>query len=130
MADEYAKENTGTFLYGRLPIYTTVDGFDPKNPEAVIAEVNEALSIHVQNLIAMEYLYWYRRGITPIYAKSKDVRPDINNKVSENIAGAIVDFKNGYFLTQPAFYTSRKEDAEVNDKVKQLNDYLYVSGLL
>ena len=42
MADEYAKENTGTFLYGRLPIYTTVDGFDPKKPEEIIAEVNEA----------------------------------------------------------------------------------------
>lgn len=128
MANEYARENTGTFLYGRLPIYTTIDGFDPSKPQEIVAEVNEALSIHVQNLIAMEYLYWYRRGITPIYAKTKEVRPEINAKVSENIAGSIVDFKNGYFLTQPAFYTSRKEDAQVNDKVQALNDYLYVSG--
>ncbi len=128
MAEQFTKDNIGTFLYGRLPIYTSIDGFDPSKPEEVVAEVNEALGIHVQNLIAMEYLYWYRRGLTPIYAKTKDVRPEINNKVSENIAGAIVDFKNGYFLTQPAFYTSRKEDAGVNEKVQQLNDYLYVSG--
>ena len=126
--DEYAKENKGTFLYGRLPIYTTIDGFNPEEPERIIAEVNEALSIHVQNLIAMEYLYWYRRGITPIYAKTKEIRENINNKISENLAGAICDFKNGFFLTSPAFYTSRKEDPEINEKVKKLNDYLYVSG--
>ena len=123
-----ANGNFETLLYGRLPIYTTIDGLDPERPEEIIAEVNEALSVHTMNLIAMEYLYWYRRGATPIYAKTKEVRPEINHKISENIYGSIVDFKNGYFLTQPAFYTSRKEDAEVNEKVKQLNEYLYVSG--
>ena len=128
MADENKELNTGTILFGRLPIYTTVDGFDADDPNGIIAEVNEALSIHVQNLLAMEYLYWYRRGVTPIYAKVKEVRPEINHKVSENIAGVVVDFHNGYFLTQPAFYISRKEDEEVTEKVKQLNEYLYVSG--
>ena len=123
-----ANDNYGNFLYGRLPIYTTIDGFDPSRPEEVIAEVNEALSVHVLNLMAMEYLYWYRRGATPIYAKTKDVRPEINHKISENIYSSIVDFKDGYFLTAPCFYCSRKEDEEVNDKVKQLNEYLYVSG--
>ena len=126
MADENKELNSG--LYGRLPIYTTIDEFDPANTQQVISEVNEALSIHVMNLMAMEYLYWYRRGVTPIYAKTKEVRPEINHKVSENIYGSIVDFKNGYFLTQPAFYISRKEDEEVTEKVKQLNEYLYVSG--
>ena len=119
---------TYPFLYGRLPIYTSIKGFDPNRPEEIIYEVNQALSIHVQNLIAMEYLYWYRRGITPIYAKEKTVREEINNKISENHAGMIVDWKDGYFLAQPAFYTSRREDEETAEKVKQLNDYLYVSG--
>ena len=123
MADNY-----GTYLYGRLPIYTTIDGFDPEDEESIIAEVNEALGVHVLNLMAMEYLYWYRRGATPIYAKKKEVRPEINHMISENIAGSVVDFKNGYFLASPAFYTSRREDEEINDKVKQLNEYLYVSG--
>ena len=120
--------NYGTFLYGRLPIYTTYDEFDPSRPEEIIAEINESLSIHITNLIAMEYLYWYRRGVTPIYAKTKEVRPEINHKVNEAIYGSIVDFKDGYFLPQPCFYVSRKEDEEVTDKVKQLNEYLYVSG--
>ena len=125
MADNY-----GTFLYGRLPIYTTIDGFDPERPEEIIAEVNEALSVHTMNLIAMEYLYWYRRGATPIYAKTKQVRPEINHKISENLYGSIVDFKNGYFLTQDATYIPRKDEPDITDKVKQLNEYLYVSGKL
>lgn len=122
--------NYGTFLHGRLPIFTSIDGFDPGDTKAIIEEVNEALSIHVENLIAMEYLYWYRRNVTPIYSKTKEVRPEINHKISESggIYGSICDFKDGYFLPQPCFYISRKEDEEITEKVKQLNEYLYVSG--
>lgn len=123
-------ENNYTFLYGRLPIYTTIEEFDPNDPQSIIAEINESLTIHVTNLAAMEYLYWYRRGITPIYGKTKEVRPEINHKISESsgIYGSVCDFKSGYFLPQPAFYVSRKEDEEITEKVTQLNEYLYVSG--
>ena len=125
-----SENNYGTFLYGRLPIFTTIDEFDPNDPEAMIAEINESLSIHITNLIVMEYLYWYRRGVTPIYNKTKDVRPEINHKVSESsgIYDSICAFKDGYFLPQSCFYVSRKEDEEITEKVKQLNEYLYVSG--
>ena len=123
-----ADKEYGVMLHGRLPIYTTIEGFDPNDKDSIIAEVNSALSIHGTNIFAMEYLYWYRRGLTPIYNKTKEVRPEINHKVSVNLAQSVVDFKNGYFLTQPAFYISRKEDEEVTEKVKQLNEYLYVSG--
>lgn len=123
-----ADKEFGVMLHGRLPIYTTIEGFDPNDEDSIIAEVNSALSIHGTNIFAMEYLYWYRRGLTPIYNKTKEVRPEINHKVSVNLAQSVVDFKNGYFLTQPAFYISRKEDEEVTNKVKQLNEYLYVSG--
>ena len=120
--------NYGEFLHGRLPIFTSIDRL-PEDTGALIAEVNQAISIHVRNLIDMEYLYWYRRGITPIYNKKKEVRSEINNKVSfGGIAGQIVDFKNGYFLTQPATYIPRKGREEVAEKVQTLNEYLYRSG--
>ena len=76
----------------------------------------------------MDYLYWYRRGDQPVLSRTKTVRPEINNKVVENHASEIVAFKNGYFLTQPAFYISRKEDPSITEKVKRLNEYLYLSG--
>lgn len=116
------------FLAGRKSIWTTFERFDPNNTGDMIAEINQALAIHVENLIAMEYLYWYRRGITPIYAREKQVRDDINNKINVNHAEEIVDFKNGYFYTQPCFYVSRKEGKEISDKVGTLNEFLYRSG--
>ena len=128
MADEKTIDLTQPLLYGRLPIFTSIERFDPSRPDEIIAEVNEALGIHSQNLMAMEYLYWYRRGVTPILGKTKTVREEINNKINVNHAAEIVDFKNGYFLTQPAFYVSRKEGDEVADDVEKLNEYLYRSG--
>lgn len=123
-------EKTGimNYLVGRLPIYTSIERFDPNRPDEIKAEVTEALSIHNQNLIAMEELYWYRRGVTPIYNKTKLVRDEINNKINVNLAEAIVDFKNGYFMTQPCFYVSRKEDEDITDNVDKLNEYLFRSG--
>ena len=112
-------------LFGRQTIYTSYEVIDETN---VITAVNEALAIHVKNLLQEDYLYWYRRGISPILARTKEVRPEINNKVREGSGHAeeIVAFKNGYFLTQPAYYISRKDDAA--DRVEQLNEYLYLSG--
>lgn len=115
-------------LHGRLPIYTSIEYFDPEDLGSVVAEVNEALAVHAMNLEQMEYLYWYRRGITPIYEKEKEIRDEINHKVSSNIAGSIVDFKDGYFLTQPATYIPRKGKEDMADKVSLLNEFLYRSG--
>lgn len=116
------------FLTGRKTIWTSFDRFNPRNQGEMIAELNSALSIHVQNLIAMEYLYWYRRGVTPIYEKIKVTRDEINHKINVPIAEEVCNFKNGYFMTQPAFYVSRKDGAEITNKVDQLNEYLYRSG--
>lgn len=112
-------------LYGRRKIYTTVGEINASN---VVTILNEVLSLHVLNLLEMEFLYWYRRGIQPILERTKTVRPEINNKVVENHAAEIVAFKNGYFLTQPAFYISRREDEETSEKVQRLNEFLYLSG--
>ena len=112
-------------LFGRRKIYTANEMITAEN---VIDELNAALSYHFVNVQEMDYLYWYRRGVQPILNRKKEVRPEINNKVVENIASEIVAFKNGYFLTQPTFYVARKKGDELTDKLNQLNDYLYLSG--
>lgn len=112
-------------LFGRRKIYSTTEYITRDN---VVPLLNELLAVHCLNMLEMDYLYWYRRGLQPILSRTKTVRPEINNKVTENHAAEIVAFKNGYFLTQPAFYISRKEDKETSDKVKRLNEYLYMSG--
>jgi SPP1 family phage portal protein len=110
-------------MFGRLDIYAS---FDDINEGNLIAEVNEALVYHVRNMLEEEFLYWYTRGVQPILNRKKEVRDDILNIVQVNTAAEIVDFKNGYFLTQPCSYVSRRKG--VQTKVKKLNEYLYRSG--
>lgn len=110
-------------LYGRLDIYATSEDITPEN---VVAEVNSALVYHLQNLLQEDFLYWYRRNVQPILHRHKDVRPEIMNIVQMSIADQVVAFKNGYFLTQAAFYTARNDRSQ--KKVDKLNEYLYRSG--
>lgn len=112
-------------LFGRKQIFSNTYDLNEDN---IITEISASLPLHLENQMCIEYLYWYRRGIQPILAKIKEIRPEINHIVIENHADEIVAFKNGYFLTQPAFYISRNKDEGITDKVKQLNEYLYLSG--
>ena len=110
-------------MYGRLDIYSTFDEIDESN---LMAELNSALVYHVRNMLQEEFLYWYTRGVQPILNRTKEIREDILNIVQVNTASEICDFKNGYFLTQPAMYVGRRKG--VQGKTKKLNEYLYRSG--
>ena len=112
-----------TDMFGRLDIYATYDEITPEN---VLVELNSALVYHIKNMLQEEFLYWYRRGVMPILRRTKEVRNDILNRVPVNLAYPIVDFKNGYFLQKPVFYTARRKGLQT--KLKQLNEYLYRSG--
>lgn len=126
MGDTITTEITaGVNLFGRNKIYTALDDLTRDN---VIVEVNKALGIHMVNVQEMNYLYWYRRGFQPILNRKKEIRPEINNKVVVNNADMVVTFKNGYFLTSPVSYISRKKDDKTAYEVKVLNEYLYTSG--
>ena len=119
-------ENAGNVisndLWVRLDIYASSEEITEEN---VVSELNTALPYHVQNLLQEDFLYWYRRNVQPILNRTKEVRPEIMNIVQENHADEIVTFKNGYFLTQPAFYTARTTAAQAS--VDRLNEYLYRS---
>jgi len=110
-------------MFGRLDIYASFDDITEDN---VKEELNSALIYHVRNMLQEEFLYWYRRNVMPILNRKKEVREDILNKVPVNIAASVVEFKNGYFLTQPASYIGRRKG--VQRKIKDLNEYLYRSG--
>lgn len=123
MSEDYNGASAVSALFGRRTIYASTDEISAEN---IVSVLNEALVYHVQNLLEEETLYWYRRGITPILNRTKERNDFINNKICENHADEIVAFKNGYFLTQPAFYVARNEKA--SKKVERLNEYLYRSG--
>lgn len=120
-----ANEIITTDLFGRRTIFSSVEELTEDN---VIEEITSALSIHIQNMNDEERLYWYRRGVQPILSRTKERNKFVLNKVVENHAEEIVSFKNGYFMTQPAFYVSRNDESQ--EKVEKLNEYLYRSGKL
>lgn len=112
-------------MVGRRRIYCTTEEITADN---VVELVNALLPMHTLNQNEEEYLYWYRRGMQPVLSRTKQVRPEINNRVVENHAAEIVAFKNGYFLTQPAFYVARRDAEDANERVQTLNEMLYLSG--
>ena len=89
MAYRYVGKNTRPFSaithnnYGRTIIYTNQNRIDEYN---IVQELNNALVYHTQNATEIEYLDRYYRGDQPILYRKKEVRPEVNNKVVENIA--------------------------------------------
>jgi SPP1 family phage portal protein len=97
----YEKENVE--LLGRKRIYTDVDRITAKN---VISVLQDALSIHKQNVASMAYLLRYEKGVQPLQRK-KEIRKDINIEVVDNIANQITEFKLGYNWGNPITYVQR-----------------------
>lgn len=122
-ADPHVPESIGRILFGRRDIFSGVDEITRDN---IIDEVNSALVYHMQNVLEEDYLYWYRRGLQPILSRTKERNTIVLNKVVENHAAEITDFKNGYLLQEDATYRARKDS--VSNKVAKLNEYLYRSG--
>jgi len=97
----YEKENIE--LLGRKRIYTDVDRITYDN---VITVLQEAVSIHGQNVAEMSFLLKYEKGVQPLKRK-KVIRNDINIEVTDNIANQVTEFKLGYNWGNPITYVQR-----------------------
>lgn len=111
-----------TNLFGRKIIYTAAPVITEKN---VKDELYKAISTHASNQEDIRYLWQYYKGCQPILSREKAVRPEINNKIVENHAQEIVNFKTGYLLGEPCSYVRRGEDDSVSEKVRQLNEIMF-----
>ena len=76
-------------MYGRRVIYTDATEITDKN---VVAELNKATNKHLLNRGEIEYLWNYYCGKQPILERTKQVRPEICNRIVENRANEIVSF--------------------------------------
>lgn len=86
----------------------------------------DILKIHDENAREIEYLYNYYKGKQPILQKQKIVRPEINNKVLENHAFEIVEFKKAYVYGEPVQYVQKgeKDNETINPDISELNKYM------
>lgn len=108
-------------LTGRRRILTPVKEITADNVREVLAE---ALGIHAMNAAEIGYLWSYYKGKQDIRNKTKQVRENINNKVTINRANEIVTFKTAYLLNEPIQYVSYGCDKGVSDRVNRLNEYM------
>ena len=115
------RNTTSRRLFGRRVIYTNVEEITRDN---IIPVLQKALFTHIQNQGEIDYLYRYYKGEQPIWGRTKEVRPEINNIVVENRANEIVSFKTGYLMGEPVQYVSRKDESGIADKISRLNDYM------
>ena len=122
---DYTAITAPEMLCGRRKILCAEERITEEN---IIPVLTEAIGFHGLNLNEEQYLYWYRRGLQPILMRHKEVRPEINHKVVNNNYSAVVSFKDGYFLQNPAYYITRKTDEATVKNVARLNEFLYVSG--
>lgn len=107
-------------LFGRRQIFTNYkeDEIDDSN---IVEIINTANTTHQTNVNEIEYLYNYYKGDQPILDRTKEVRDDILNKIVENRANEIVNFKVAYLCGEPITYVARNSDSNVVDNVAKLN---------
>lgn len=108
-------------MFGRRMIDTDVEEITQDN---LVPVLNRALVAHWRNRSEIEYLWHYYKGRQPILKRTKDVRPEINNKIVENRAWQIVSFKTGYLLGEPIQYVNAGADEGNVERIKRLNAYM------
>ena len=108
-------------LSGRRKIYSSYKEVDKDN---VVEILSNALTVHRANCSEIEYLHRFYRGIQDIRFKEKTVRPEINNKITVNIANEIVTFKTAFFIGTPMQYVSAGGDDKVSESVRKLNEFM------
>lgn len=107
-------------LHGRKKIFTNYTEITDEN---IVDVLTNSYGVFQSNVVEIDYLFNYYKGIQPILKREKTIRPEINNKIVENHAYSIVQFRTGYLLEKPIQYVARKEEVD-NDSLTKLNDYL------
>ena len=105
-------------VYGRKIIRTTRQNIDKDN---ICDDLASALVTHGSNAVEIDYLDRYYRGDQPILYRKKEVRPEINNKVVENLAQYIVDTKTSDMAGEPIQYVLHGTDEKKSEEIKKLN---------
>ena len=120
--DESKPVSQTRYMSGRRIIKTSVTEITEKN---VVDVLMKALTTHELNRSEIDYLWNYYRGDQPIKNRTKEVRPEICNKIVENRANEIVSFKVGYLCGEPIQYVSRNGNDSTVKAINALNEMMF-----
>lgn len=109
-------------MNGRRVIKSSVKEINNQN---VVEVLQKALVTHALNRSEIQYLWDYYRGKQPILSRTKEVRPEICNKIVENRANEIVSFKVGYLCGEPIQYIGRSTDENITNSISILNEMMF-----
>lgn len=107
--------------FGRRIIYTNASVITKNN---IREELSHAMPIHRQNAVEINYLDRYYRGDQPIIYRRKIERPEINNKVTVNLAYELVERKVAELCAEPIQYVLRGTDEKKAEEITWLNQVL------
>lgn len=110
-------------LCGRSVIYSSANEVNAGN---ILDVLSNALPTHNANSTQETYLYNYYCGLQPVLERTKEYNDYICNRIVVNRANEIVSFKVGYLMGEPIQYISRGEEEENINKIRTLNDYMFV----
>ena len=102
--------------YGRKTSYTDVEQITSLN---VVKVIGSCIGNFYRNKVAIRYLWKYYKGDQPVLYREKISNEDITNKIVENHAYEIVQFKVGQTYGEPVQFISRKDDERINSSVDE-----------
>lgn len=107
--------------YGRKIAYTDAELITADN---VVRIIGQCIGVFYGNKSEIRYLWRYYKGDQPVLYRTKVSNEDITNKILENHAYEIVQFKVGQTYGEPVQFISRKDDDAINNAVDELNDFM------
>lgn len=113
-------------FYGRRQIFTDEKEINDGN---VLDVLKSAVGVHEQNRHDIELLYGYYKGRQNILDRVKEVRPEICNKLVENHAAEIVNFKTGFTFGDPVQYVYRGENP-LGENIGDDNGIAYLNRIM
>lgn len=112
-------------LSGRKQIFTDKKKIDRTN---ILEVLNEAFAIHEKNRAEMLYLFEYVKGKQPILSREKQIRPEVNERIVDNMASEILGFKLGYEFGSPVTYVQRaRKDIKSKNALLRFLNKLFTS---
>lgn len=100
-------------------------GYEVLNRDNIVTALNLALAQHFDNARDIHFLVDYFKGDQSILHRTKEARPDVDNRVVINYANTFTRDIIGYIYGKPMQYVARRTDdkEKIKDEVRLLNDY-------
>ena len=107
--------------FGREVIYTNETKITRDN---ILTEIGKSISKHRQNQTEIDYLWGYYTGDQPVLYRTKKIRPEINNHVTQNTAYFVVETKTADIASEPIQYVLNGVDESKSKDVQYLNQLM------